>query len=94
MAAALGGLDALIFTGGVGERSAAVREQACRGLEFLGVGVDPDANAQAAGDVDITAAGAACRGLVIVAREDLEIARQVRVVLGSADDPISASRSS
>jgi acetate kinase len=83
MTAALNGLDALIFTGGVGEHSPAVREQACRGLEFLGVGVDPQANAQATGDSDVTATGAATRVLVITAREDLEIVRQVRDVLGS-----------
>jgi acetate kinase len=61
-----------------------VPEEACRGLEFLGVGVDPRANAQAVGDVDLTATGAATQVLVIAAREDLEIARQVREVLGSA----------
>jgi len=85
MAAALGGLDALVFTGGVGERSAPVREEACRGLGFLGVDVDDQANARAAGDADVTAAGASVRVLVIAAREDLEIARQVRDLLEPAD---------
>ncbi len=82
MTAALGGLDALIFTGGVGEHSAPVREMACRGLEFLGVRIDPNANARADGDLDVTAAGALASVLVIAAREDLEIARQVRDALG------------
>jgi acetate kinase len=81
MAAALDGLDALVFTGGVGERSAPVREEACRGLGFLGVRLDAQANAQAAGDVEVTASGAAARALVIEAREDVEIAAQVRSVL-------------
>ena len=63
MAAALGGLDALVFTGGVGENSPRVRELACDGLAFLGV--TPD------------------RVLVIPAREDLEIARQVRELEGN-----------
>jgi acetate kinase len=83
MAAALCGIDALVFTGGVGERSAPVREEACRGLGFLGVGLDPDANAAATGDADVTAAGAAVRVLVLEAREDLEIAGQVRATLGA-----------
>jgi acetate kinase len=83
MAAALEGLDALIFTGGVGERSAPVREEACHGLEFLGVGLDVDANQRAAGDAEVTAEGAAARVLVIEAREDLEIAAQVRGVLAA-----------
>jgi acetate kinase len=81
MAAALGGIDALVFTGGVGERSAPVREEACRGLGFLGVALDPEANAAASGDADVTAAGAGARVLVLEAREDLEIASQVRATL-------------
>jgi acetate kinase len=83
MAAALGGLDALAFTGGVGERSAPVREQTCLGLGFLGVGIDASANAGASEDQEVTASGSRCRVLVIAAREDLEIARQVRAVLTS-----------
>jgi len=85
MAAALGGLDALVFTGGVGERSAPVREEACRGLGFLGVDIDERANARTAGDADVTAAGASVCVLVIATREDLEIARQVRGLLEPAD---------
>jgi acetate kinase len=84
MAAALGGVDALAFTGGVGERSAEVREEACRGLGFLGIAVDPAANEQATGDGDVSAPESSARVLVIAAREDLEIARQVRGVLGSS----------
>jgi acetate kinase len=80
MAATLGGLDALVFTGGVGERSAPVRAGAAEGLAFLGVGIDPDANRSAAADSEITGAGATVRTLVIEAREDLEIARQVRAL--------------
>jgi hypothetical protein len=81
MAAALGGLDALVFTGGVGERSAPVRASAAAGLGFLGIEVDPERNAAACGDADIGAEGAAVRTLVVEAREDLEIARQVRAVV-------------
>jgi len=82
MAAALGGVDALAFTGGVGQRSAEVREEACRGLGFLGIALDPAANEQATDDRDVSAPESSARVLVIAAREDLEIARQVRGVLG------------
>jgi acetate kinase len=81
MAAALGGLDALVFTGGVGERAARIRAMAAAGLAFLGVELDADANARATADAEIGAAGAAARGLVVTAREDLEVARQVRALL-------------
>ncbi|MCU0482786.1 MAG: acetate/propionate family kinase [Chloroflexi bacterium] len=81
MAAAAGGLDALVFTGGVGENSAQIRELAAAGLGFLGLAIDPDLNERADGDRDIGAPAAAVRALVVVAREDLEIAHQVRAVL-------------
>jgi acetate kinase len=83
MAAALGGLDTLVFTGGVGERSAPVRAAAAAGLGFLGVALDPERNASARGDAQIGAAGAAVQTLVVEAREDLEIARQVRDVMSA-----------
>ncbi len=82
MTASLGGLDALVFTGGVGERSAEIRSGAAGGLAFLGVALDPEANADDPPDREIGAPGAAVRTLVIAAREDLEIAAQVRSVLG------------
>jgi len=82
MTASLGGLDVLVFTGGVGERSARVRELAVAGLGFLGVEVDPQSNCAASTDADVSASGARVATLVIAAREDLEIARQVRSVLG------------
>jgi acetate kinase len=81
MAAALGGLDVLAFTGGVGERSPEVRARAVVGLGFLGLAIDQHRNATAAGDSDITASEGQARTLVIGAREDLEIARQARRVV-------------
>jgi len=83
MAAALGGIDALVFTGGVGENAAAVRSGAAERLELLGVALDPAANAAAAGDVDVSAPGARVRSAVVAAREDLEMARQARALLGA-----------
>jgi acetate kinase len=81
MAAAMDGLDVLVFTGGIGEHDPAVRSSAAAGLGFLGVRIDPERNAEASGDADISAEGARVRSLVITAREDLEIARQVRGLL-------------
>jgi acetate kinase len=79
--AALGGLDALAFTGGVGENAPAIRALAAEGLGFAGVDVDAASNEAATGDAEIGAAGCQVRTFVIAAREDLEIARQVRATL-------------
>jgi acetate kinase len=84
MAAALDGLDVLVFTGGIGEHQPPVRAEAADGLGFLGVAVDSGRNAAAQPDCDISAAGAPVRTLVIAAREDIEIARQARAVLAEA----------
>jgi acetate kinase len=81
MAAAMGGLDAVVWTGGVGENAPAIRAAAANGLEFLGIRVAGDLNEAPAGDRDVSARGATVQSLVITAREDLEIARQVRAVL-------------
>ncbi len=82
MTASLGGLDALVFTGGVGEHAPVVRALAAEGLGFLGVELDPARNEAGPDDREIGADGAAVRVLVLAAREDLEIAREVRSVLG------------
>lgn len=82
MVAALGGLDVVVFTGGVGERAAPIRSRTAAGLGFLGLAVDEDANASAQPDAEITAPGAAVRTLVIEAREDLQIAQDVARLLG------------
>jgi acetate kinase len=81
MAAALGGIDVLAFTGGVGQNAPAVRELAVDRLEFLGLELDQGRNRAVTGDADVTADGASARVLVVEAREDLEIARQTRALL-------------
>jgi acetate kinase len=81
MAAALCGLDTLVFTGGIGEHQAEVRAEAAAGLGFLGVAVDESRNAAARPDCDISGQGAPVRTLVITAREDIEVARQTRAVI-------------
>lgn len=78
MTASLGGLDTLVFTGGVGENQPRIRACATDGLAFLGAAVDADRNAVARSDADITRDGAPVRTLVIAAREDVEIAAHVR----------------
>ena len=82
MTAAMDGLDVLVFTGGVGENSAEVRSRAAAGLGFLGVRIDEERNSHGTGDDwEITVPGAAARAFVIAAREDKQIAAEVRLVL-------------
>jgi acetate kinase len=81
MAAALGGLDALVFTGGVGENAAEIRSLAAAGLGFLGVSLDERANRDGEADRELTGADAAVRSAVLRAREDLEMTRQAEQLL-------------
>jgi acetate kinase len=83
MAATLGGLDALVFTGGVGENAPTVRRLAVEGLGFLGLRLDPERNRSLEGDGEIGADGATSRLLLVAAREDLQIAGEVRQVLSA-----------
>jgi len=82
MVAQLGGLDAMVFTGGVGERSARVRELTCEDLGYLGVAIDTRRNHSIDGDAEIGTRTA--RVFVTQAREDLEIARHARAMLRGA----------
>jgi acetate kinase len=79
LAAALGGLDALVFTGGIGERSAAIRERVCRGAGWLGVELDPAANE--AGGPRISKVGSRTPAWAIPTNEELMIARHTRRVV-------------
>ncbi|MEG3868969.1 MULTISPECIES: acetate kinase [unclassified Microcoleus] len=76
MLASLGGLDALIFTAGVGENSALVRAAACEAFGFIGLKLDGDKNQHSSIDRDIAAVDSAVRILVIHTQEDWEIARE------------------
>ena len=87
MAAALGGLDAVVFTGGVGEGSSRARAEAARRLAFLGTAVDEARNGAPDGDADVSAGGAAVRTLVVHAREDVVIARGARRVAACVGSP-------
>jgi acetate kinase len=87
MTAAVGGIDVLAFTGGVGERSPLVRSRAAERLAYLGVGIDQDANGTVADDaVDaaIGTAAATVRTVVVKAREDVQIAGEARTLLTGA----------
>ena len=76
MLAVLGGVDALVFTGGIGENSAAVREAACARFEFLGLELDTLKNHDPKTDQEIAGSASRVRVLVIRAQEEWEIARE------------------
>ena len=82
LAGALGGLDRLVFTGGIGERAAPVRWEACQGLEHLGIQLDAERNAAHADTVSRT--DSRCIVRVIPTDEDLMIMRHVREVVAPA----------
>lgn len=81
-AAAMGGLDALAFTGGIGENSVAMRRRICRDLEFLGVELDGDRNGSAVPDCLISRESAQVECLVVAAQEELVVGREVFRLLG------------
>jgi Acetokinase family len=79
--------DALIFSGGVGENSAEVREAACKQLAFLGLKLDDAANRRGNSDRDVAAPDSRVRVLIIRAQEDWAIAKECwRVMRVSTDD--------
>jgi acetate kinase len=82
MAVPLGGLDALVFTAGIGENSAPVRAAICGRLAFLGVELDDERNEHAVPDAELGTADGAVRVVVLRAREDLVAARAARRLLG------------
>ncbi len=82
-AAAMGGLDAVVFTAGIGEHSPLIRSMMCRDMEFLGVELDSGKNENCKGECDISTGDAGVRVLVIPTNEELAIARETaRVVSG------------
>ncbi len=79
LAATLGGLDTLVFTGGIGENAAAVRARICAGLEFVGIQIDAASNGRNAAIISAEASRVVVR--VMKTNEDLMIARHVRELL-------------
>jgi len=90
MTVGLGGLDVLVFTGGVGQNAARIRELAVAGVAHLGIAIDPERNRGATPDAAISAVRSSVQVLVIASREDLEIARSVERLLAG---PSQQSRS-
>ncbi|QQQ74202.1 acetate/propionate family kinase [Saccharothrix sp. 6-C] len=83
MAASMGGLDLLVFTGGIGEHDGDVRARVVDGLEFLGLVLDREANAAASGDARVGAEASRTPVWVVTAREDMEIAAGARAALAA-----------
>jgi acetate kinase len=81
-AAALGGLDAVAFTGGIGENSAALRAACCDGLGFLGIEIDPESNANAAGDRPVSRGSTAV--FTVATNEEVVVARRAYRCLTAA----------
>lgn len=90
--AVLGGLDTLIFTGGIGERASSIRSRICEGFEFLGIRLDPQRNAAHAPVISVDRTENQLPATAITVRvmqtdEDLMIARHTRNLIGSAISP-------
>ena len=77
----LGGLDALVFTGGIGENGVETRAAVCDGLGELGIRLDAEANASARGEAPIHATGSRAEIWVVPTNEELVVARQARELL-------------
>jgi acetate kinase len=82
LAAALGGLDAIVFTAGIGENSAAIRERVCRDAAWLGLELDAAANAARGPRISTT--GSRVSAWILPTNEELMIARHTRRLLGAA----------
>ena len=91
-AAAMGGLEAIAFTGGIGENSARLREKCCAGLEFLGVQIDPASNASGSGDRTVSREGAPVTVLALATNEELIVARRAWRCLTGAAKAVSVNR--
>jgi acetate kinase len=82
LAVTMGGADALIFTAGVGENAAEVRQAICAGLQCLGLELDAHANTACRPDADIASAHSQGRIFVIATREDVTMLKEVLLVIG------------
>ena len=81
-AAAMGGLDCLVFTGGIGENDNRVRASVCENMGFLGISVDPAKNQQRTSDIlDISGKGSRVKVLVVCTNEELMIARDTKALV-------------
>ncbi|HET9253439.1 MAG TPA: acetate/propionate family kinase [Candidatus Eisenbacteria bacterium] len=83
LAVRMGGVDALVFTAGVGENARDLRALVCTGLQFMGLNIDPGRNRHESPDADIATSESPARILILRTREDLMLARETRRVLGT-----------
>lgn len=81
--AAMGGVDAIVFTAGVGENDIYMRSSICSGLEFLGTGIDPDKNNVRGKEKEISVDGAKVKIFVVPTNEELVIARDTNKIYAS-----------
>ena len=80
--AALGNLDAIIFTAGIGENASSIRERSCRGLEKLGIEIDPERNNQPGDGIrEINPSGSQVKVLIVPTNEELKIAQETKRVI-------------
>jgi acetate kinase len=82
MAAALAGIDALVFTGGVGEHAPEVRAAVCHAFAWIGLTLDDAENSSATPDAEISSQDSAVRVVILHTREELMVALETRDVLG------------
>jgi acetate kinase len=86
----MGGIDAIAFTGGIGENSGRLRAACCRGLEFLGVKLDAARNETGAGDRNVSADDSRVAVFTIATNEELIVARRAwRVLSGASHAAVS-----
>ncbi|HIW53339.1 MAG TPA: acetate kinase, partial [Candidatus Ruthenibacterium merdigallinarum] len=80
--AAMGGLDCVVFTGGIGENDADLRAHVCENMEYLGIAIDPEKNKLRGLDInDISAEGSRVKVLVVCTNEELMIARDTKALV-------------
>ena len=75
-ASAMGGLDAVVFTAGIGENNPDIRQRVCTNMEFMGISIDPEKNNTRGIEIDISTEDAKVRTLIIPTNEELAIARE------------------
>jgi acetate kinase len=85
-AAAMDGLDGIVFTAGIGEHDASLRERTCSGLAWMGALLDPERNRAARGEAIVSSPDSRVAIMVIPTNEELAIARDVAALLGGMDD--------
>ena len=82
----LGGVDAVVFTGGIGENSQRIRGDVCRNMQWAGIHLDPDLNGQVDGETCVSHADSAVAVWVVPTNEELVVARQAAELIGKTQE--------